>query len=139
MSVVLTMTDSDPADGLVFLTVRRQPGAVHDIVRDGGPFVVGQHPVFWCRAHRAVPHRPCVRPLAKRGLRLQQQANQLGKVTFAVGPQRGFQVSGVTPPGDDVGIGMFFLAAGAKEVIEQRLDVFPARGADLPGHRSPSP
>jgi len=37
---------------------------------------------------------------------------------------------------------MFFLASGTKEVIEQRLDVFPARGADLPDHRrrrDPSP
>jgi len=29
---------------------------------------------------------------------------------------------------------MFFPAAGTKEVIEQRLDVFPVWGADLPDH-----
>jgi len=65
--------DGDPADGLVFLPVGRQPGAVHDLVRDGGPFVIGQHPVVGSGAHRAVPYRPRVAPLAESGLRLLQQ------------------------------------------------------------------
>ena len=42
MDVVIAVPDGDPADGLVFLTVGRQPGAVHDLVRDGGPLVVGR-------------------------------------------------------------------------------------------------
>jgi hypothetical protein len=136
VNVVLAVADGDPADGLIFLPVRRQPGAVHHVMRDGGPFVVGQQPVFRRGPQRAVPHRPRVGPLAERGLRLQEQAGQFGEVPRAIGPQRGFQVSRVTPPGDDVGISMFFPAAWTKEVVEQRLDVFPARGADLPDHRS---
>jgi len=29
---------------------------------------------------------------------------------------------------------MFLIAAGTEQVVQQRLDVFPARGADLPDH-----
>ena len=40
----------------------------------------------------------------------------------------------MTPARDDVGIGVFLVAAGTEQVIQQRFDVFPARGADLPDH-----
>jgi len=82
------------------------------------------------------------RPLAEGGLRLQEQAGQLGEVACAVGPQRGFQVGGVTPACTMWGSVCSSWPSGTKEVIEQRLDVFPARGADLPDHRrrrDPSP
>jgi hypothetical protein len=29
---------------------------------------------------------------------------------------------------------MFFVAAGTEQVVKERLDVLPARGADLPDH-----
>ena len=38
------------------------------------------------------------------------------------------------PARDDMGISMFFMAARTEQVIQQRLDVFPARGTDLPDH-----
>ena len=40
----------------------------------------------------------------------------------------------MTPARDDMGIGVFLVAAGTEQVIQQRLDVLPARGADLPDH-----
>ena len=134
MDVVVAVPDGDPADGLVFLPVGGQPGAVHDLVRDGGPFVVGQHPVVGSGAHRAVPDRPRVAPLAERGLRLHQQPGQLGEVPLAVRPQRRFEAGWVTPARDDMGIGVFLVAAGTEQVVQQRFDVLPARGADLPDH-----
>jgi len=33
-----------------------------------------------------------------------------------------------------MGIGMFLVAAGTEQIIQERLDVLPARGADLPDH-----
>ena len=41
---------------------------------------------------------------------------------------------GMTPARDDMGIGVFLVAAGTEQVIHQRFDMFPARGADLPDH-----
>ena len=134
MDVIIAVPDCDPADGLVFLTVGRQPGTMHDLVRDGRPFVVGQHPVTGSGAHRAVPDRPRVAPLAQSGLRLLQQPGQRGEVPPSVRPQRRFKAGGMTPPRDDMGIGMFLPAAGTEQVIQQRFDVLPARGADLPDH-----
>jgi hypothetical protein len=40
----------------------------------------------------------------------------------------------MTPARDDMGIGVFLVAAGTEQVIQQRFDVLPARGADLPDH-----
>ena len=40
----------------------------------------------------------------------------------------------MTPASHDVGIGVFLVAAGTEQVVQQRLDVLPARGADLPDH-----
>jgi len=40
----------------------------------------------------------------------------------------------MTPARDDVRIGVFLTAAGTEQVIQQRLDVLPARGADLSDH-----
>ena len=134
MNVIIAVPDGDPADGLVFLTAGGQPGAVHHLVRDGRPFVIGQHPVAGSGAHRAVPDRPRVAPLAESGLRLLQQPGQLGEVPLAVRPQRRFETGRMTPARDDMGIGVFLVAAGTEQVIQQRLDVLPARGADLPDH-----
>jgi hypothetical protein len=118
MNVIVAVAYRDPADGLVFLTVGRQPGAVHDLVRDGRPFVIGQHPVAGSGAHRAVPHRPRVAPLAQSGLRLLQQPGQLGEVPLAVRPQRRFEAGGMPPAGDDMGVGVFLVAAGTEQVIQ---------------------
>jgi hypothetical protein len=84
----------DPADGLVVLAVGRQPGAVHDLVRDGRPFVIGQHPVFGSGAHRAVPGRLRVAPLAESGLRLLQQPCQPGEIPLASGRSGGSRLAG---------------------------------------------
>jgi hypothetical protein len=86
VDVVVAVPDSYPAHGLVFLTVRRQPGTVHHVMRDGGPFVVAEHPVLWRGPHRAMPHRPRVRSLAEDGLRLQEQPHEPGEVSPAIGP-----------------------------------------------------
>ena len=40
----------------------------------------------------------------------------------------------MTPARDDVRIGVFLVAAGTEQVVQQRFDVLPARGADLPDH-----
>ena len=84
VDVILAVPDGDPADGLVLLPVGGQAGAVHHVVCDDGPFVVGQHPVVGSGAHRAVPYRPGAGPRAECGLRLQEQPGQLGEVAFAV-------------------------------------------------------
>jgi hypothetical protein len=86
MDMVIAVPDRDPAHGLVFLTVRRQPGTVHHVMGDGGPLVVAEHPVFWRCAHRAAPHRPRVRSLAEGALRLQEQSRKLGEVSVTTGP-----------------------------------------------------
>jgi hypothetical protein len=86
MDMVIAVPDSDPADGLVFLTIRRQPGTLHHVMRDGGPLVVAEHPVLWRGPHRAVPHRPRIRSLAEDGLRLQEQPRELSEVPAAIGP-----------------------------------------------------
>jgi hypothetical protein len=86
MDMVIAVPDRDPADGLVFLGVRRQPGTVHHVMRDGGPFIVAEHPVLWRGPHRAVPHRPRVRSLAEGGLRLQEQPREPGEVPPAIEP-----------------------------------------------------
>ena len=134
MNVIIAVPYCDPADGLVFLTVGSQPGAVHDLVRDGRPFVIGQHPVVGSGAHRAVPDRPRVAPLAESGLRLLQQPGQRGEVPLSVRPQRRFEAGRMPPARDDMGIGVFLVAAGTEQVIQQRFDVLPARVADLPDH-----
>jgi hypothetical protein len=131
--------DGDPADGLVFLTVGRQPGAVHDLVGDGRPLVIGHHPVVGSGAHRAVPYRPWAAPLAQSGLRLLQQSRELGEVALSVRPQRRFEAGGMTPAGDDVGIGVFLPPPGTVQVVDERLDALPARGADLPDHPVTAP
>jgi hypothetical protein len=133
MDVIIAVPDGDPADGLVFLTAGGQPGAMHDLVRDGRPFVIGQHPVAGSGAHRAVPDRPRVAPLAESGLRLLQQPGQRGEVPPSVRPQRRFEAGGMTPARDDVRIGVFLRAAGAEQVVQQRFDVLPARGAGARG------
>ena len=84
--MVIAVPDGDPADGLIFLTVGGQAGSVHHVMRDGGPFVVAEHPVFRRGPHRAVPHRPRIGPLAEGGLRLQQQPHEPGEVSLAIGP-----------------------------------------------------
>ena len=134
VDVIIAVPDGDPADGLVFLTVGGQPGAVHDLVRDGGPFVIGQHPVAGSGAHRAVPDRPRVAPLAQSGLRLLEQPGQRGEVSLSVRPQRRFEAGWMSPPGDDMGISVLLVTAGTEQVVQQRFDVLPARGADLPDH-----
>ena len=134
MDVVVAVPDGDPADGFVFLPVGRQAGAVHDLMRYLGPLIVAEHPVFGGGAHRAVPYRPGI-PVPVHGcLRLQQQPVQPGEVAPAVSPQRGFQRGRMTPASDYMGIRMLFLTAGTEQVIQQGLDVLPARGADLPDH-----
>lgn len=40
----------------------------------------------------------------------------------------------MTPARDDMGIGVFLVAAGTEQVVQQRLDVLPARVTDLPDH-----
>ena len=136
VDVVLAVPDRDPAHGLIVLPGRGQPGAVQHLVRDAGPLIVGQHPVLRSGPHRAVPHRPLVAPASQGGLRLQEQPGQRGEVALAVRPQRRLQRSGMPPPGDNVRVGMFLAAAGAEQVVQERFDVLPARGADLPDHFS---
>ena len=134
MDVVVAVPDGDPAGGLVFLPVGRQAGAVHHLVRYGRPLIVGQHAVFGGGAHRAVPHGPGIPVPAHGCLRLQQQPGQLGEVAFAVGPQRGLQRGRMTPARDDMGVGMFLMAARAEQIVKQRFDVLAARDTDLPDH-----
>ena len=86
VDVVIAVPDRDPADGLVFLTVGGQTGAVHHLVRDAGPVVVAEHAVFGGGTHRAVPYRPRVRPVPESRLGLAEQPRQLGEVAFAVWP-----------------------------------------------------
>ena len=62
------------------------------------------------------------------------QPGQRGEVPLAVWPQRGFEAGGMSPARDDAGIGVFLPAAGTEQVVQQRFDVLPARGADLPDH-----
>ena len=43
----------------------------------------------------------------------------------------------MTPPGDDMGIGVFFVAAGTEQVVQQRLDVLPRGVLIFPITRPP--
>jgi hypothetical protein len=70
MDVIAAVPDRDPPDRVVFLAVGRQAGAVHDVGGDLRPLIVGQHPVFWGGADRAVPDGPGEAARTERGVRL---------------------------------------------------------------------
>ena len=103
-----------------------------------GPLPVRQQAVLGGGAHRAVPDRLGVPPLAERVVREPQQPGQSAEVPAAIGAQRGFQVSGRAVAGDDVRVGVFLPASGAVQVADQPGHVLAAR-ADFPDHRSPAP
>ena len=138
VDVVGAVADRDPAHRVVFFPARAQPGAVHHILRYLRPFGVGEHPVFGGGAHRAVPDRLGVPPLAEHVVRELEQPGQTAEVPPPGRAQRGFQVSGVPVAGDDMRVGVFFPASGAVQVADQPGHVLAAR-AHLPDHRSPVP
>ena len=136
--MVRAVADRDPPRRVVFLPARAQPGTVHHIPRYLGPFAVGEHPVLGGGAHRAVPDRLGIPPLAERVVREPQKPGQAAEVPAAAGAQRGLKVTGRAVAGDDMRIGMFFPPSWAVQVADQPGHVLAAR-ADLPDHRSPAP
>ena len=89
VDVVRAVPDRDPPHRVVFLPARAQPGTVHHIRRDAGPFAVGEQAVLGGGAHRAVPDRLGVPPLAEHVVREPEQPGQSAEVPAAVGAQRG--------------------------------------------------
>jgi hypothetical protein len=134
VDVVGSVADRDPAHRVVFVPARAQPGAMHHILGYLRPFRVGQHPVLGGGAHRAMPDRLGVPPLAERVMREPQQADKAAEVPAAAGAQRGFQVRRRAVACDDVRVGVFFPASGAVQVPDQPGHVLAAR-AHLPDHR----
>ena len=132
--MVLAVPDRHPADGVVFLAERRQPGAVHDLAGDLRPLVVAERLVLGRGAHRAVPHRPGEPPPAHRGVRLVQQPGQPTEIPPAVLAQRRLQLSRVAPAREDMRVGVLLPPPRTVQVIDERLDVLPARRGDLPDH-----
>ena len=111
VNVIGGVPDGDPADRVVFLSARRQAGAVQDLARDARPFVVAEHPVAGSGPGHAVPDRPGRGPGAGRGEGLLQQAVQFPEVAAAAGAQGWFELGGVPPAGDDVRVGVLLVLA----------------------------
>ena len=84
MDVIRGMPDRDPADRVVFLPVRGQAGAVHDVAGDLRPLVIGEGPVFRGSPDGAVPHRARRSARAEGGVRLLEQAVQVAEVATTV-------------------------------------------------------
>ena len=138
VDVVRPVPDGDPPHRVVFLPARAQPGAVHHIPRDVGPFAVREQAVFGGGAHRAVPDRLGVSPLTEHVMRQPQQPGQAAEVPAPAGAQRGFEVFRGAVAGDDVRIGVLLPASGTIQVADQPGHILAAR-AYLPDHRSPVP
>jgi hypothetical protein len=58
VKVIRSMPDRHPADRLIVLAMRGQPGPVHNVAGDLRPLLIGEHPVPRGGPDRAVPHRP---------------------------------------------------------------------------------
>ena len=67
------MPDRHPADRLIVLSMRGQPGPVHDVAGDLRPLLFGEHPVLRGGPDRAVPYRPLESARAQRGVWLLEQ------------------------------------------------------------------
>ena len=97
----------------------RQPGAVHDGRRDLRPFRVGQQPVIRRGPYGAVPHRLAVIRSVERGQGLSEQPGQPTEVPRSIGAASGFQLGGITEPGDEMWIGVLVRLSRAVQVIQQ--------------------
>jgi hypothetical protein len=134
MDVVRPMPDRDPPHRVVFFPAWAQTGTVHHVLGYLCPFAVGKQAVLGGGAHRAVPDRLGILPLAEHVVREAEQAGQAAEVPAAAGAQRGFQVGRGTVAGDDVRVGVFLPSSGAVQVADQPGYVLAAR-ADLPDHQ----
>jgi hypothetical protein len=69
MNVIRGMPDCNPPNPQV-ITLTREPGTVHDLLRDLRPLGVGQDPVTGRGADRAMPHRLVIPRAGQGGQRL---------------------------------------------------------------------
>ncbi len=134
VNVVVSVPDGDPPDRVVFLPVRGQAGAVHDLPGDASPLVVAEHPVAGGGSDRAMPDRAAGRAGAERGDGLLEQAVQAPEVPPAAGPQWRLELGGVPPPGDDVRVGVLGMPARTVEVVDE--PVGPLAAENLSDHGS---
>ena len=136
MDVIIAVPDRDPPDGVVFLPVGAQPGAVHHVAGNLRPLLVGQHLVPPGGAHRQVPHRAAEPVHAHRRVRLLEQAGQFPEIPRAIGAKRRLQLGRMAPARDDMRIGVLFVTAWAVQVVNEPGDVLAARLVDHPDHRA---
>ena len=134
VDVVPGVPDRDPADRLVVLAVRREPGAVHDVPGQVPPLSVRQPPVLRRGPDHAVPHRPVQAPWAEGGVRLGEQSGDPPEVPAPVRAHRWLQFGRVPPPGNEVRIPVLLTPTRPVQVPDQACGLLTPE--HLPDHRS---
>ena len=134
VDVVRGVPDRDPADRLVVLAVRREPGAVHDVPGQVPPLGVRQQPVPRRGPDHAMPHGPVQSLWAEGGVRLDEQPGEPPEVPPPAGTDRWLQFGRVPPPGDQVRVAVLLEAAWPVQVPDQPGGLLAAE--HLPDHRS---
>nr|WP_026416451.1 hypothetical protein [Actinomadura oligospora] len=117
MDVVVGVPDGDPADA-VGVALRRESETVHHLVSDPRPLRIGQDRVLGRGTQGQVPDGFVVVPVPQQLHRVCEQCTESANVSRSVLPPRRFELCGIAESGDNVGVLVLAVVAGAEQVAQ---------------------